>query len=132
MLTDVDHSTSVWDDEAFGPVLAVRRVSSVDEGLALVNQSRFGLQAGIFTKDLAVAMCAHRELDVGGVVVGDVPSYRSDCLPYGWNKESGIGREGDCCGDGGLHGDTNPGAHRCAALIRVAGARWSGLRQCEM
>jgi acyl-CoA reductase-like NAD-dependent aldehyde dehydrogenase len=59
-----------------------------------VNDSKFGLQAGIFTHDLQTAFAAHRELEVGGVVVGDVPSYRADQMPYGGVKESGVGREG--------------------------------------
>jgi acyl-CoA reductase-like NAD-dependent aldehyde dehydrogenase len=94
VLAGVANSADIWSQEAFGPVLCVREVSSTDEGFAAINDSRFGLQAGVFTHDLAVAMRAHQELTVGGVVVGDVPSYRSDRLPYGGSKESGVGREG--------------------------------------
>jgi acyl-CoA reductase-like NAD-dependent aldehyde dehydrogenase len=94
VLAGVPDSAEVWSEEAFGPVLCVREVSSIDEGFAVINDSRFGLQAGVFTKDLATAMRAHQELAVGGVVVGDVPSYRSDRLPYGGAKDSGVGREG--------------------------------------
>jgi acyl-CoA reductase-like NAD-dependent aldehyde dehydrogenase len=66
----------------------------VDEAFALVNGGRYGLQAGVFTRSLDVAFRAHRELEVGGVVIGDVPSYRADQMPYGGVKESGVGREG--------------------------------------
>src|SRR3712207_8670505 len=61
---------------------------------ARVNDSRFGLQAGVFTRDLQLAFRAARELEVGGVVVGDVPSFRADQMPYGGVKDSGTGREG--------------------------------------
>jgi acyl-CoA reductase-like NAD-dependent aldehyde dehydrogenase len=59
-----------------------------------VDDSRFGLQAGVFTHDLQVAFRAHRELQVGGVIIGDVPTYRAEQMPYGGVKESGVGREG--------------------------------------
>jgi len=66
----------------------------VAEAFAVVNDARFGLQTGVFTRDLATAFAAHRELEVGGVVVGDVPTFRADQMPYGGVKESGVGREG--------------------------------------
>jgi hypothetical protein len=75
-------------------VLVVAPFTGLDEGLAKDNDSRFGLQAGVFTHDVQVAFRAHRALEVGGVVVGDVPSYRADQMPYGGTKESGVGREG--------------------------------------
>jgi len=81
-------------EEVFGPVLALQRVSGTDEAFGLVNASRYGLQAGVITHDLRTAFRAHRELEVGGVVVGDVPSYRADQMPYGGAKDSGVGREG--------------------------------------
>ncbi|NBQ12612.1 MAG: aldehyde dehydrogenase family protein, partial [Gammaproteobacteria bacterium] len=65
-----------------------------DEALAAVNRSKFGLQAGIFTRDLYKAQRAWDRLEVGGVVIGDVPSYRVDNMPYGGVKDSGLGREG--------------------------------------
>ncbi|MEJ7629095.1 MAG: aldehyde dehydrogenase family protein, partial [Nocardioidaceae bacterium] len=58
------------------------------------NDSPYGLQAGVFTHNLQTAFTAHRELEVGGVVIGDVPSYRADQMPYGGVKQSGVGREG--------------------------------------
>ena len=94
VLADVAPDARVMADEVFGPVLVVSRVDGVDEGLRAVNDSRFGLQAGVFTHDLQVAFRAHRELEVGGVVIGDVPAYRADQMPYGGAKESGVGREG--------------------------------------
>jgi aldehyde dehydrogenase (NAD+) len=69
-------------------------VDGVDEGFAAVNDSRYRLQARVFTHELQVAFRAHRDLEVGGVVIGDVPSYRADQMPYGGAKESGVGREG--------------------------------------
>ena len=69
-------------------------VDGVDEAFAQVNASQFGLQAGVFTHDLQAAFRAHRELEVGGVIVGDAPSYRADQMPYGGVKASGVGREG--------------------------------------
>ena len=81
-------------DEVFGPVLALQRWTATAEAFAAVNDSRFGLQAGVFTHDLQTAFRAHRELEVGGVIIGDVPSYRADQMPYGGVKESGVGREG--------------------------------------
>ena len=80
--------------EAFGPVAVLSRFSDFDAALAQVNDSVFGLQAGIFTRDLYKAQKAWNTLEVGGVVIGDVPSWRVDHMPYGGVKESGVGREG--------------------------------------
>jgi len=94
VLTDVPADAKVTREEIFGPVMIVQPVDGVDEAFALVNDSKFGLQAGVFTRNLDIAFRAHRELDVGGVVIGDVPSYRADQMPYGGVKDSGVGREG--------------------------------------
>lgn len=94
VLTDVPADAKVSCEEVFGPVLVVQRVDGVDDAFAVVNESRFGLQTGVFTHDLQVAFRAHRDLEVGGVIVGDVPSYRADQMPYGGVKASGVGREG--------------------------------------
>ncbi|MFG1490989.1 aldehyde dehydrogenase family protein, partial [Oceanospirillum sp. HFRX-1_2] len=80
--------------EAFGPVAILSKFSDYDAALEEVNNSDFGLQAGIFTKDIYKAQKAWDELEVGGVVIGDVPSWRVDHMPYGGVKDSGIGREG--------------------------------------
>jgi acyl-CoA reductase-like NAD-dependent aldehyde dehydrogenase len=69
-------------------------VAGADEAFAAVNDSRFGLQAGVFTREMDAAFRAHAELEVGGVVIGDVPSFRADQMPYGGVKASGWGREG--------------------------------------
>ena len=88
------HDAKVVQEEVFGPVLVVSAFDGVEAGLAAVNASRYGLQAGVFTHDLQVAFRAHRELEVGGVIIGDVPAYRADQMPYGGAKASGVGREG--------------------------------------
>ena len=94
VLADVAPESAVSCEEVFGPVLAVAPVDGVDDGLRRVDDSRFGLQAGVFTRDIGVAFHAHRELEVGGVIVGDVPTFRAEQMPYGGVKDSGIGREG--------------------------------------
>ncbi|HET9033314.1 MAG TPA: aldehyde dehydrogenase family protein [Dokdonella sp.] len=80
--------------EAFGPVAILQPYADFDEALSIVDDSEFGLQAGIFSNDINQAMRAWDRLDVGGVVIGDVPSFRVDNMPYGGVKDSGLGREG--------------------------------------
>lgn len=94
VLEDVPAGASVLDDEVFGPVVVICRASSDEDAFTQVNTSRFGLQAGVFTGDLQTAFHASRVLRVGGVIVGDVPSYRADQMPYGGVKDSGSGKEG--------------------------------------
>jgi acyl-CoA reductase-like NAD-dependent aldehyde dehydrogenase len=94
VLEDVPADEPLSSEEAFGPVAVLSRFRDFDEALRVVDDSRYGLQAGVFTNDLARAMRAWDELDVGGVVVGDVPSFRVDNMPYGGVKGSGFGREG--------------------------------------
>ena len=94
VIVDAPADAKVVCEEVFGPVLVLEPVDGVDEAFATVNASRFGLQTGVFTHDLQVAFRAHAELEVGGVVVGDVPSFRADQMPYGGVKASGVGREG--------------------------------------
>ncbi|MER6758839.1 aldehyde dehydrogenase family protein, partial [Amycolatopsis sp. NPDC000746] len=94
LLTDVPADAKAWSEEIFGPVLAVSIVDGVDEAFASVNASAYGLQAGVFTSDVQLAFHASAELEVGGVIIGDVPSYRADQMPYGGVKGSGVGREG--------------------------------------
>jgi acyl-CoA reductase-like NAD-dependent aldehyde dehydrogenase len=94
VLEAVPTTSDLWRQEAFGPVLTLTPFSTLDEAVRMVNDSVFGLQAGVFTHDLSTAFRMHRELDVGGVIVGDVPTYRSDRMPYGGMKQSGVGREG--------------------------------------
>ncbi|QIZ05430.1 aldehyde dehydrogenase family protein [Priestia megaterium] len=94
IITDADHSLKVSCQEAFAPVVVVNKVSSVEEAIEQVNDSRFGLQAGIYTNNVKNALYASQELHVGGVIINDVPNYRVDQMPYGGVKESGTGREG--------------------------------------
>ncbi|NYI88386.1 acyl-CoA reductase-like NAD-dependent aldehyde dehydrogenase [Amycolatopsis endophytica] len=94
VLTDVPDGADCWEEEIFGPVVCLRRVSDVDEAFDQVNASRYGLHASVFTTSLRTAMRAIDELEVGGVVVNEVPGFRSDTMPYGGVKDSGIGREG--------------------------------------
>ncbi|MFD5089938.1 aldehyde dehydrogenase family protein [Amycolatopsis thailandensis] len=94
VLLDVPDGLECWDEEIFGPVVCVRRVSSVDEAFDAVNASRYGLHASVFSTSLKTAFRALDELEVGGVVVNEVPGFRSDTMPYGGVKDSGIGREG--------------------------------------
>lgn len=94
VLTELPAGVTLARAEVFGPVLTVTKVDGEAEAFAAVNDSDFGLQAGVFTHDLQTAFRAHRTLEVGGVIVGDVPSYRADQMPYGGAKRSGVGREG--------------------------------------
>ncbi|HVB28104.1 MAG TPA: aldehyde dehydrogenase family protein, partial [Mycobacteriales bacterium] len=94
VILDAPEDAKVVREEVFGPVVVVAACEDVDDGLRRINDSRYGLQAGVFTRDLQVAFRAHRELDVGGVIIGDVPSWRADQMPYGGTKESGAAREG--------------------------------------
>ena len=94
LLENVPSDQKVCTEEAFGPVAVLSQFTDFAEALATVNDSTFGLQAGIFTKDLYKALDAWDELEVGGVVIGDVPSWRVDNMPYGGVKDSGLGREG--------------------------------------
>ncbi len=81
-------------EEVFGPVVTLEAVDSKEEALDKMNDSRYGLQAGLFTNDLAFVQRAFARLDFGGVIVNDIPSFRSDAMPYGGVKDSGVGREG--------------------------------------
>jgi glyceraldehyde-3-phosphate dehydrogenase (NADP+) len=94
ILIDVPASSAVCREEAFGPVVIVERVESFVNGLAQINDSTFGLQAGVFTADVTKAFDAFNSLEVGGVIINDSPTYRVDHMPYGGVKDSGLGREG--------------------------------------
>ncbi|RLV48870.1 aldehyde dehydrogenase family protein [Nocardioides mangrovicus] len=94
VLEGVPHEAKASCEEVFGPVLLLESVEGDEAGLAAINDSKFGLQAGVFTHDLQLAFRAQRELEVGGVIIGDAPSYRADQMPYGGVKDSGVGREG--------------------------------------
>ena len=94
VLTDVTPDMAVCALEVFGPVVTVARYRTLDEALELANDTRYGLQAAIFTSDYAVALRAVRELDFGGVLVNEVPTFRTDQMPYGGLRDSGNTREG--------------------------------------
>ena len=94
LLENVSRETKAYREEAFGPLALISKFSDFEAALDEVNDSKFGLQAGIFTRDLFKALDAWDRLEVGGVVINDVPSYRVDNMPYGGVKDSGLGREG--------------------------------------
>jgi glyceraldehyde-3-phosphate dehydrogenase (NADP+) len=94
VLVDTPASAQVCSNEAFAPLVVAFPFDDLDEAIKEVNDSFYGLQTGIFTNDLAHSWQAFNELDVGGVIVNDVPTYRVDHMPYGGVKDSGLGREG--------------------------------------
>jgi len=94
VLTDVAPDMRICSTEVFGPVMGVQVYDDVEEAFALANDTRYGLQAGIFTADLGVAKRAIEVLDFGGVIVNDVPTWRADQMPYGGLRDSGNTREG--------------------------------------
>ncbi|MFN7211445.1 MAG: aldehyde dehydrogenase family protein [Lysobacteraceae bacterium] len=94
LLESVPHDHPLYRDEAFGPVLMVEAAEDFAQAIERANDSRFGLQCGVFTARMDHAMRAWEALDVGGVVIGDVPTVRVDRMPYGGVKDSGLGREG--------------------------------------
>jgi acyl-CoA reductase-like NAD-dependent aldehyde dehydrogenase len=94
LLLDVPEECRLFQQEAFGPVAGVRRYEKWEEAVAAVNRSEYGLQAGIFTRDLGKAFAAARQVEVGGFLINDVPQFRLDHMPYGGVKGSGTGREG--------------------------------------
>src|SRR6266498_403791 len=94
LIGDVRPEMKVCREEIFGPVVTISPYQTFDDAIATVNDSRYGLQAGVFTNDINRAFQAHRDIDVGGVIVNDVSAFRADQMPYGGSKDSGFGREG--------------------------------------
>lgn len=94
VLVDVSPTMAVCREEVFGPVLAVQRVESLEEAIALANDTKFGLQAGIFTSDIGSAITASEQLSFGGVTINETPTFRVDQQPYGGMRDSGNTREG--------------------------------------
>lgn len=94
IVEDVPHDCELWVEEAFAPAIAVEKYSDFKAVIDEVNSSKFGIHMGLFTTDINKSVYAWEHCDVGGVVVGDIPSYRCDAQPYGGVKDSGIGREG--------------------------------------
>jgi len=94
VIINVPQDAALIQKEAFAPVLVINKVGDLGEAIEFVNDSVYGLQAGIFTRDIIAARKAFDEIDVGGVIVNDVPTFRADLMPYGGVKDSGLGREG--------------------------------------
>lgn len=94
LLENVDHQQKLYRDEVFGPVAVVEPYSDFNQVLNEINNSRYGLQAGIFTNDIRKIYQAWNTLEVGGLIINDVPAWRADNMPYGGVKDSGLGREG--------------------------------------
>jgi acyl-CoA reductase-like NAD-dependent aldehyde dehydrogenase len=94
VLADVPEGTAIWDEEVFGPVVCLQRAADDQDAFARVNRSHYGLHAAVFTASLETALQALQTLEVGGVVINEVPGFRADNMPYGGVKDSGMGREG--------------------------------------
>jgi acyl-CoA reductase-like NAD-dependent aldehyde dehydrogenase len=94
ILTGTKPGMKLRDEEVFGPVVAIEPYDDFEQALADVNHSKYGLQAGLFTRDAGRILTAYRELEVGALIVGDTPSWRLDPMPFGGVKDSGLGREG--------------------------------------
>jgi acyl-CoA reductase-like NAD-dependent aldehyde dehydrogenase len=94
LLTATKPGMKIRDEEAFGPVVLVEPYDDFEQALADVNHSKYGLQAGLLTRDAGRILTAYRELEVGALIVGDTPAWRLDPMPYGGVKDSGLGREG--------------------------------------
>jgi acyl-CoA reductase-like NAD-dependent aldehyde dehydrogenase len=94
LLEEVPRDEPVVADEVFGPVACLDAYEDFDQAMLMVNDSRYGLQAGVFTRDVTKVQQAWQQLEVGGIIHNDVPTWRSDPMPYGGVKDSGTGREG--------------------------------------
>ncbi len=94
VIEEPDLEQKVWCEEIFGPVATIHRFSSFEEGLKMANDSKFGLQAGVFTRDIGNGLKAAETLEFGGILVNEVPTFRADQQPYGGVKDSGNTREG--------------------------------------
>ncbi|MFQ5956836.1 MAG: aldehyde dehydrogenase family protein, partial [Candidatus Brocadiales bacterium] len=94
IVVDTHPDMRISCEEVFGPLVTVSRFSSFERAVDEINRSRFGLQAGVFTNDINKIFLAYRTLEVGGVMINDVPTFRADHMPYGGVKDSGMGREG--------------------------------------
>ena len=94
VLENVPHDAEASCEEIFGPVTLIEPFDEFDDALATVNDSKYGLQAGVFTRDIVRIQKAWDELNVGGVLINEIPSWRADQMPYGGSKDSGLGREG--------------------------------------
>jgi acyl-CoA reductase-like NAD-dependent aldehyde dehydrogenase len=94
VLTDVAADMKVISEETFGPVASVISSDDFESALKQANDTKFGLQVGVFTKDIDRVLKAVKRLNFGGVIINDTPNFRADHMPYGGNRQSGLGREG--------------------------------------
>ncbi|KPL15647.1 aldehyde dehydrogenase [candidate division WOR_3 bacterium SM1_77] len=94
IISDVSEDSLIVQEEAFAPIVAVNKFRTVDEAIQKVNNTKYGLQAGVFTADITKAIACARAIDAGGVLINEMPTFRVDNMPYGGTKGSGIGREG--------------------------------------
>jgi acyl-CoA reductase-like NAD-dependent aldehyde dehydrogenase len=94
VLENVSRDMAVWREEVFGPVVVLAPFADFSQALEMANDTVYGLQAGVFTRNLAHAWQAFETLEVGGVIINDSPAFRVDNMPYGGVKNSGFGREG--------------------------------------
>ena len=94
ILADTKPDMKIVAEEIFGPLVCVDKYTSLEQAVEMVNHSKFGLQAGIITRDINKALWAAQRIECGGVMINDVPMFRVDQMPYGGVKDSGIGREG--------------------------------------
>ena len=94
VLDSIKGTMKICREEIFGPVATLHKIDSLEHAVNEVNDSRYGLQAGIFSSDIGSVMYAYKHLDVGGVIANDYPTFRVDNMPYGGVKDSGFGREG--------------------------------------
>ncbi len=94
ILINVPRTAKIYHEEAFAPVVCVNKFNTVDEAIELTNDTKYGLQAGVFTSNLKIAFEFINHVDAGGIIINDVPTFRADPMPYGGMKLSGLGREG--------------------------------------
>jgi acyl-CoA reductase-like NAD-dependent aldehyde dehydrogenase len=94
LLTNTQEDMKIVSEEAFGPIAIIEKVQYFDEVIRLINRSRYGLQAGLFTNQISQMKYAHEHLEVGALIINGVPGFRVDSMPYGGVKDSGLGREG--------------------------------------
>jgi acyl-CoA reductase-like NAD-dependent aldehyde dehydrogenase len=94
ILTATKPGMKLRDEEGLGPVVAIEPYDDFEQALADANHSKYGLQAGLLTRDAGRILTAYRELEVGALIVGDTPSWRTESMPFGGVKDSGLGREG--------------------------------------
>jgi acyl-CoA reductase-like NAD-dependent aldehyde dehydrogenase len=94
VIVDVPEESLVIQEEAFAPIVAVNRFDTMEQAIDKVNGTKYGLQASVFTKDISRALECAREIDAGGILINEIPTFRVDNMPYGGTKGSGVGREG--------------------------------------